>query len=200
MAIFPASGMPGASTTPGLGIMPGIAPPGSIGAGPPVGPSFQAGALVPIVGSRLPIIMTGIVSIMNLGSKVAGKASGAGVIGRILQWGGYASLAGMLLPGLPGLFGFGSTEQDDIVNLIEEAIESGFISDNRGQPRGGSEPREIKAVIFTFDRGGDIERAYAMDYIPFSKGTVKKFDDAQDTYRRPRRAARRAQGARSRRN
>jgi len=157
-------------------------------------------SMLPVVAvTRFPVVMSGIVKVMNLAGR-AGGMSGRGTIARLMQATGVAAAIDLIWPGgLPAFFGFGSSEADEIESTIFDAIESGAISDNRFAAPGGQK-RPIAAVITLYDDNGDFTRGYAMDYRPFSKSTLKKIDNNQDTYRRPTRARRQVQGRRSRRS
>lgn len=86
------------------------------------------------------------------------------------------------------------SKADQLQDLVEELLDSGYIlwdtHDRRGQER------RMEYIVVPVGQNAAREAAYGMAYRPFSKSSIRKHDEKQDTYKRPRRAARRPQGRR----
>lgn len=96
-----------------------------------------------------------------------------------------------------GFFGDSSKEQM-LGELVEELIDSGYILWDTTDRRGNE--RTMEYVVIPVGSNSDREATYGMAYRPFSRSSMRKRDDAQDTYRRPTRARRRPQGGRGSRS
>ncbi len=88
---------------------------------------------------------------------------------------------------------FGDTSKEQMLGeLVEELIDSGYILWDTTDRRGNE--RQMEYIVLPVGNNSDREQAYGMAYRPFSRSSIRKRDQSQDTYRRPTRARRQVQG------
>ncbi len=93
---------------------------------------------------------------------------------------------------------FGDSSKEQMLGeLVEELIDSGYILWDSTDRRGNE--RTMEYIVIPVGDNSDREATYGMAYRPFSRSSIRKRDQSQDTYRRPTRARRQTQGSRSRR-
>lgn len=126
--------------------------------------------------------------INRAGAMRLGPISGQGVFRTII-----AALAIDRLFNLPF---FGSSAEDELQDLVEELIDSGAVLWDSVDRRGLD--RTMEYIVIPVGQNSQRESMYGMAYRPFSKSSIRKHDQNQDTYRRPTRARRQTQGSRSR--
>jgi len=94
---------------------------------------------------------------------------------------------------------FGDTTKEQMLGeLVEELVDSGYILWDSTDRRGNE--RSMEYIVLPVGNNNDSEQPYGMAYRPFSKSSMFKRDQNQDTYRRPTRARRRTQGGRGSRS
>lgn len=76
--------------------------------------------------------------------------------------------------------------EEEFEKQVQEIVDSGYILWDETDRRGN--PREMEYLVVPINGN---ERPYGMAYRPFSISSMRKRDNNQDTYRRPRRAPRR---------
>ena len=124
------------------------------------------------------------------GAMRLGPISGGGVFKSII-----AALAIDRLFDLPF---FGSSAEDELQGLVEELMDSGYILWDPVDRRGND--RTMEYIVIPVGQNSQREQAYGMAYRPFSRSSIRKRDQSQDTYRRPTRARRYVSGTTRRSN
>ncbi len=122
-----------------------------------------------------------------------GPLTGRGVFQSIIAGLGITQAIDMFT----GMFGDSSKEQM-LAELVEELVDSGYILWDTTDRRGNE--RTMEYIVIPVGDNSDREAAYGMAYRPFSRSSIRKRDQSQDTYRRPTSARRQTQGQRRRRS
>jgi len=96
-----------------------------------------------------------------------------GFLSRIMQLGTGLSVATVL--GID-LWPFNnSSDRDQVQTMVEEALESGAIEDNRGYNRATGTMQPMRAIIILYDRMGEqVERMYAVSFRPVNGATAAR--------------------------
>lgn len=132
--------------------------------------------------------------VINAGGAMRlGPLTGRGVFATIIGGLGFSQAADIF----NNMFNDTSKEQM-LGELLEELVDSQYILWDTKDRRGND--RTMEYIILPVGDNAHREQPYGMAYRPFSKSSMFKRDQNQDTYRRPTRARRRTQGGRGSRS
>lgn len=173
------------------GIAPGEIDPRTIPFNPNVGSSIGGSPMVfggaIAVAPRLAIAIRAAASAVNAGRFAGVTQAGRGLLRRLLPILGVEQIADLFGFGIADIFG--SSDIQQLEELVEELVDSGYIMWDARTSRDG-QPVMMKYVVLPIDSE---ERPYGMAYRPFSRSTVTKMREKRNTIRRrstPRRRSR----------
>lgn len=149
--------------------------------------------LAPIsgVGGRMAAIFGAIGAATALASR-ANVPVARGILSRLLAATGAVQVGQML--GID-LWPFNnSSDREQVIDIVTEAMESGMIQDNRGIDRRTGVQERLRAVIIEYDRTGEtVEQMYMVSYHPGNpRSAVRRASRSSNVIRRRRTPQRRS--------
>lgn len=117
---------------------------------------------------------------------------GKGFLSRIMQLGTGLTIANILPI---DLWPFNnSSDKEEVMNMVSDALENGAISDNRAYNRSTGELSPMRAIIILYDRMGEtVEQMYAVSFRPANPATTaRRTSRSNNTVMRRRKPARRS--------
>lgn len=151
---------------------------------------MQGGALMlaPVVIPRAIMLFRGASAIINRGAFSGIRARGSGAARAIVGALGLEAVADILGFGISDMFG--ASAADEIGELIEELVDSGYIQyDGFNKRTGANVPMEY--VVLPVGDNADREVAYGLSYRPFSRSTLNTIQQKSNVVRRRRTPRRR---------
>ncbi len=138
------------------------------------------------VAPRLVIAIRAAANATNAGRFAGIVGAGRGLLARLIPALGLEAIADLFGFGISDLFG--ASEIQQLEELVEELVDSGYIQWDARTDRHG---QQIAMTFVVIPLDND-ERPYGMSYRPFSRSTVNKMQTATNTIKRRRTPRRRA--------